>query len=72
MLTKVSKQKDLKISINKKNELVVDMTVKQMAKVFKQKNGRKPRDEQEAAMFIQNLVSRRLAEQGLVSRHSRR
>lgn len=53
-----------RIYINHRNELVVDMSAEQMAKVFMKKNGRKPRSKQEASTFVQLLVTRRIMEIG--------
>ncbi len=68
MTTKTMIQNGLKISLNKQNELVVDMSVEQMTAVFTRQNGRKPRSKQEAASFIQVLVTRRLVEHRLFSK----
>lgn len=67
MVPKLIERKNVIIKINKKGNLVVDVTGSQAAEIFESRVGRKPKSECEAVSFIQGAVLQKLVKRGLMS-----
>lgn len=67
MVPKLIERENVIIKVNKKGNLVVDVTGSQAAEIFEKRVGRKPKSEYEAVSFIQGAVLQKLVKQGLMS-----
>lgn len=68
IITKLYEQNDMFIGINKRNEVVIDMSIQQMNILFFKNHNRQPNGVKEIDVFIKSLITKQLVERGLIAK----